>query len=363
MIFRNDLLQQVFTGLDLLRRRRRGRIDDRRPEHLAGRIHHSQLTAGSEGRIPAQHHPSCDGRLHEELVQVLSEYFDGAVLRFLRQFAADLTLNGRSDQPTVAVLHRFLQDRSCVRIILMDRLLLQIAQDIFLGRFHLHRQELLLLTPVQRQDPVPRQLRYRLLELVIHLINGFRLRVFRRGSYFSFFHRRFPDPGPVIRIVRDHFRDNIHGAGNRVRRALYALLLRNVLRRRLLQRLFRILQQDVCGQRLQPFLFGDGRPGPTLRAVRPVEVLHRHQRLRRQDLRFQFFRQFALLVDAGDHLLFLLFQIPQIFQALVQLPQLLVIEGARDLLPVSGNERDRISLVYKIHRCVDLPALYVQFFG
>ena len=43
-------------------------VDHRGIQHLAGIIHHSQLAAGAEGRVPAQDHTACNGGLHQKLL-------------------------------------------------------------------------------------------------------------------------------------------------------------------------------------------------------------------------------------------------------------------------------------------------------
>ena len=101
MIFRDQALQLSFRLLHLILRGRR--VDHLRIQHLSRLVHHRQLAAGTECRIPAKHHAARDGRLHEKLLQILSEYGDRAVLRLLGQVIPDLPFNGRRDQTAVAV--------------------------------------------------------------------------------------------------------------------------------------------------------------------------------------------------------------------------------------------------------------------
>ena len=110
-------LSRSLLALNLLGAGRRSRIDYRSAQDFSRRIHHGQLAACTEGRIPAKYHFSRDRRLHEELVQVLAEYFDRPVLRLFRQLAPDLTLDSRRDQTMIAVRRRLLQDRCGIGII------------------------------------------------------------------------------------------------------------------------------------------------------------------------------------------------------------------------------------------------------
>ena len=148
MIFRYDLLEQILAGFDLLWRRRRGRINDRGPDHFSRRVHYRQLASRAECRVPAEHDFSGNWRLHKKLVQVLAEHFDRTVLGLLRQLVPDLALNRRSDQTVITVLHCLLKHRRRIGIVLMYRLFLQISQDIIFRSLYFHGQEFFLLSTV-----------------------------------------------------------------------------------------------------------------------------------------------------------------------------------------------------------------------
>ena len=122
-----------FCCLDLLLRCRCCRINDRRIQHFSGRIDNCQLTAGTERRIPAKHHLSCDRRLHQKLVQILAKHLDRTIFRLLGQCIADLTLNCRGDQTAVTVCDRLLLTLGVVcGFSLADHLLFQITQEFAL---------------------------------------------------------------------------------------------------------------------------------------------------------------------------------------------------------------------------------------
>ena len=79
VILWNNLFQQIFCCLDLLRSRRRCRINYSRADYFSGRIYHSKLASGTECRIPSKHNLSDDRRLHQKLLQILSKvshFFD-----------------------------------------------------------------------------------------------------------------------------------------------------------------------------------------------------------------------------------------------------------------------------------------------
>ena len=205
---------------------------------------------------------------------------------------------------------------------------------------------------------MPSQFRYRLLELIVHLIHRLCIRIFCRRYNFALFYRRLSDPAPVICIVRDGFCNNIFCPCNGVRRIFDSFFIRNILLCRLLQRFLCILQHDISRQRLQSLLLCDRGTRSPFRAVRTVQILHRHLCLRRQDLLLQLFRQLSLLLNTGDNLLLLLFKITEVHQALIELSELLVIQRTCNLFSVSRNKRNRVPFIDQFYSSVNLPALY-----
>ena len=169
IVFFNESLQYLFGFLHLVLRR--CGVNDHRIQHLPRAVHHRQLAAGTESRIPAQNHPSHDRRLHQKLFQVLSKYLDGAFLCFFRQIASDLPLYGRADEAAVAVGCSFFKDWRGIWVVPDNGLLFQISQNLLLRSQNLHSQHLFILAPVQGQDAVAGSLLHRLLIIIIHLID------------------------------------------------------------------------------------------------------------------------------------------------------------------------------------------------
>ena len=106
---------------------RGGRINHLGIQDLSGRIHNRQLTTGAEGGIPSKHRFACNRGLHQKLRQIFPKNGNGAVLRLLRQFVADIPLDGRSNQPFIRIDTRLFQDLRRLRRRLRDQLLLQIG--------------------------------------------------------------------------------------------------------------------------------------------------------------------------------------------------------------------------------------------
>ncbi len=209
---------------------------------------------------------------------------------------------------------------------------------------------------------MPCHLADRLLKIIVHLVHALRLCVLCRACDLPLLEGRLTDVCPVISLVRYHLRDDIHRALQRFLHIGHALLLVHIGLRLRRQRLRRLLCQDDVRQPLQPLLLRNAGARLSLGSVREIQVVDSHDRLRREDLRPQLLRELALLLDAAKHLLLLLLQISEISESLVEVSQHLVVERPRDLLAVSGDERDRVSLIYQFDGSFDLPFLYIQFF-
>lgn len=74
---------------------RQGEIAHARLQNPARLIHNRQLAARAETRIDAQRHLAADRRLHQQLMQVVAEDADRALVRLVRQFASDFAFKRR----------------------------------------------------------------------------------------------------------------------------------------------------------------------------------------------------------------------------------------------------------------------------
>ena len=125
MVFFDQLFQGCFCFFYLILRC--GWINDYRIQYFSGRIYYCQLTACTECRIPAEHGLSCNRRLHEKLLKILSKYTDCSLFCLLGQKVTDLTLDGRCDQAAVTVFYHFFQRRRCDWIIPCNHTAFQIT--------------------------------------------------------------------------------------------------------------------------------------------------------------------------------------------------------------------------------------------
>ena len=338
MVFRNQLLQLPLGLLHLILGG--GGINHFRIQHFTGRVNNGQLAASAEGGIPSQHHLSGDGGRKQQLFQVLAEHIDSAVLRLFRQVIPYFPFDGRRNQALVAVLYGFLQQRECIRVLRGDCLLDQIPQNPLHRGIDFHGQHFLRFSPVQRKHSVPRHFPHRLLKIIVHLVYACGLLILGGAGDDALLHGGLADVAAVVRVVGDALSDDVLRSLYRFFRRPDSLLFLCVLSGDIFcsllhDRSLGFLGQDILCQAVQPFGLGHAGAGLALRPIGAIEVFHYHQGLGCQNLLLQLFCQLPLLLDAAQNLLLLLFQIAQVGQPLVQVTELLVVQGTGGLLSVS----------------------------
>ena len=110
----------------------------------------------------------------------------------------------------------------------------------------------------------------------------------------------------------------------------------------------RVLEQRLA-QRLEPRLTCDLRLGPPLRLERGVKVLQLDLGRRAVDGAGELGRELAEAVDRLQDQRAAILQLAQVAEPLLELAQLRVVEAARLLLAVAGDEGDRRALTQQLH--------------
>ena len=105
------------------------------------------------------------------------------------------------------------------------------------------------------------------------------------------------------------------------------------------------------------------RAGHALFAVGLVEVLDTLELRGLANLLFELGRKFALGVDEQNDVLFALFKIAQVGQALVECAQGDVVHAARGFLAVARDKGDGVALVDELDSCLDVGGLKVELAG
>ena len=295
MVLLDQLCEHLFGLCDLVLGR--GRVDDRRVEDLAGRVDDAELAAGAEGRVPPEDGLAGDGRLHEELGQVLAEDRDGGLLGIFREGGAQFIFNGGRDQPLVGVGRRLVDVGPGRGVLFHAGLEVQIGHDVLGGSLHLEGEDLLLLAAVQREDAVAGQLVQLLLVFVVVLVDGLGLFVFRFGDDRAVGHGLAADEAAVGGVVRDVLREDV------LRHLKGGFCVRDVLLGIDIPGGFRkgvkpgVRAQKELRERGEALLAGDHGAGAALFHIGTVEVLEGDHGLGCLDLFFECRSELALLVD------------------------------------------------------------------
>ena len=124
-----------------------------------------------------------------------------------------------------------------------------------------------------------------------------------------------------------------------------------------------VLTQNRVRQRLQPARLGNARAGLALGLVGAVDVLDLRQRFGILQRGGQLGGHNALLGDGACDLGLALVQTAQIFQAVAQVAQHLVVHRAGGFLAVAGDKRDGVALVDQINGAPHVFEVQVQFGG
>ena len=103
--------------------------------------------------------------------------------------------------------------------------------------------------------------------------------------------------------------------------------------------------------------------GHALFAVGLVEVLDTLELRGLANLLFELGRKFALGVDEQNDVLFALFKIAQVGQALVERAQGDVVHATRGFLAVARDKGDGVALVDELDGCLDVGGLKVELAG
>ena len=176
--------------------------------------------------------------------------------------------------------------------------------------------------------------------------------------------RKGAQVGDVLGVLGHRLGHDVGGAGERLFGRVEAGLLVDVCRGGVeCAALGRGLHDDHVGEWLQACLAGLLCACHALFAVGLVEVLDTLELRGLANLLLEFGRELALGVDEQNDVLFALFKIAQVGQALVEGAQGDVIHAARGLLAVARDKGDGVALVDELDSRFDVGGLKVELAG
>ena len=282
----------------------------------------------------------------------------------IKQIVPDLPLDRGSDQAVVAVQDRRFYVAHRLALGVPDHLAAKVIEDHSL--FHRDRdlEEFLLFATVDGKDTVRRDLANLLGVIVILRVHRVLvLRIFRVQK--SGIKGTFPDHlaetgvvGDLLRYDIARSRQRFLGAGNA--QLLVDVCLRLYRKRRLVPV---VLAEDQLCQRLQSLFSCHRRPGLAVRTERTVNVIHLGDRDRPLDSGGDLIGQLSLLVYQVAYLLLSLFDVAQVVEAILQIPQNRVVKAPRLLLAVTCDKGDGVALVDQSNRFLHLFPFQLQLVG
>ena len=124
-----------------------------------------------------------------------------------------------------------------------------------------------------------------------------------------------------------------------------------------------LLGKEKDGQGLEPLLLCDGGPGAALGPEGQIDVLEDRHRLGGANLRLQLFRQELALAQGFEDGLAALVELGELLQAVADRGDGHLVEGARGLFAITGDEGHRAPLVEKAGNGMDLAGRKAELTG
>ena len=296
-------------------------------------------------------------------MEVLGEYLDSVLHRRIGQFAAQLVLDRRKNQPVIRVLgggaHR-VGGGAAAR--LHDRL----GDDIHAARtveVNRHFEEFFAFAPVDGENFIARRALHRLAVFVIIFIHRLGLGVGGPGNDAAVFKgdraQALADLGVVGNILRDDVECALQGFFRGV-----DFLFGVEIRARHVDGVFSgVLRENRRRQRFQPLFTGNGGAGLALGLIGAVDILNFGERGGVVKRGHQLIGELAEILDRGAHLRASLVEILQIFITLGDFAQLLVVHRAVHLLAVPRDKGNGVAVVDQFENIFAVFGFDLKFIG
>ena len=343
-----------FFGLVL----RRCRINDGGIQNVSDVVYYCDLTAGSVCGVKAHNDLAAYGRKHKKVFEVFAENADSLLLCIFGYRVAHFGLNRGRDKAFVSIVGRFTHKIGARAFTRGEHLTAEVIEDLFLVDLDLYRKDALLFASVDRQNTVRRHFGKRLVIIVIKSVNavllGFRLRneVARAIGKFAY-------PLAEFGIIRNTLGNNILCAAERIGCGVYLLFgvkivfslgnYVNVL----------FLLKHKLGKGRKTCLRRNARTGAALGTVGAVNILKLGKRLRVFDSVDKLLGELTLLVDKALNVCASCIERAVEFKLFAKLTQFFIVKRAGRLFTVTRDKGDRIALIDKRNRRLDL--LYSYF--
>ena len=292
------------------------------------------------------------------MLEVIRKQHDCALARAVKQVVADFTLHGGGNQALVTVGHGGCHVFLCRALPRFYHQVEQVIQHNIRGHGQRNFEKALFLAPVDGKHAVPGDLIDPLTVIIVLRVDRI-LVLCLFGFHTPVAEGEGPHGFAIFRIVGYILGDDIHRPGKRFLCRFHAFFFINVGCRLLVQRggIGFFLCQEQFGKRGKPLFSCHRCACFAVRAEGAVNIVHLRDGGGGVNGSGNFVGQFFLRGNQPLDLLFARLDIAQIFQPLLQFAKHRVVQRPGDLLAVTGDKRDGVSLINQRHGLFDL------FFG
>ena len=309
LVLVDELYQSCFGLCNLLWSCWCSRVDNCCIKHFTCAINYCKLTTGSKRWVPTQNYLVGNWWLHQKLLQVFAEYGNCAVFCLFGKHVAYFRFDAGCNQTCVAILDGKAYKWLGIWVVANNDVALQVTQNQFLWCHQLYCQNLFRFATVYRQNAVTSHLYNVLFVLVVVFVNGLFLWLFGNGCNLAQAVSKVSDVLAVLCIVRDDFRNDVQRTLNGLFGSFYALFGVDVLFSDNLDVFRFLLQKDDASKWLQTLFLGNACTSFALWTVWAVQVVNGNLSFCRFNFRTELIGKFALLLDAGNNLCLLFFQV------------------------------------------------------
>ncbi|OQA37582.1 MAG: hypothetical protein BWY56_00833 [Acidobacteria bacterium ADurb.Bin340] len=330
------------------------RVDGGGLHELAQAVDDRQLAAGADARVHPQGAALPRRRRQQQVLQVHLEHLDGLGVGLLLGLHAHIGLQRGRQEAVEGVLAHGVQMDPVAAGRVHGNLGDEHRHQLLPLHQQLHGEDVLLLAPAHGQHPMGRHLPQGLLEVPIGLeAQGGLIPLLllpQGGLQDAVLQECLAHPRAVVGVLRQALRQDVpgplHALGGRLQ--AFLVLLHEGCGQHQGIRAGSIGQQGLQ-QRLQAPLPGLRGLGALLGLVGEVEILQLRLGPGALDAGLELLGELALLLDGLEHRLPALQQFLEVGHPVLDGPDRDLVQGARGLLPVPGDEGHRVPFLQQGH--------------
>ena len=341
-------------------------VDDRGVEHLTGLVNYSELTAVAVAGIIAEYNLALDGRNEKKVSEVVGEHLECALTSIVKEAGSYFSLDSGEQKSVIRIGKSSHEIGERGRLLVGNNSGYELCNTVILVESYADLEEVFLLATVDSEDSVSFKLLDRLGEIVIVIVNGGLLGSAlggKRAVVYGEGTEQLSDLGIVGNVLCD---DVGRALESRLYIRDFLLLLicdnNELLSIYLDSRIVNVsLLHNVLRERLESLCSSYGATGASLGLERSVNILKLYERLcvieREGDLGSKLFLS---LNERGNGCSSLL-EVTKVGKSVVKLTKSGIVKTAGNLLTISRNKGDSVTLVDERNSCLNLFLFDAEF--